>query len=92
MRVGIQGIGQECVEIACTKSQWVRLVDVFVIGPLMLWGGYKLVMHKHRFAGVSLAAFGAATVGYNAKNYLDTRYVRRQAALQIEIGEAEIES
>jgi hypothetical protein len=82
MHVGIQGVGQECVEVVCAKGQWVRLVDVFVIGPLMLWGGYKLVTHKHRVAGASLAVFGAATIGYNAKNYLDTAAARR-VALQV---------
>ncbi len=24
-----------------TKSQWIRLIDIFVIGPLMIWLGYQ---------------------------------------------------
>jgi hypothetical protein len=95
LRVG--AIGQECTEVVCAKSQWVRLVDVFVIGPLMVWGGVRLARSRHPIAGGSLATFGAATVIYNARNYFDTRYVRRQLALEqerlvVEIGEAELEA
>ena len=95
LRVG--NIGQECREVVCAKSQWVRLADVFVIGPLMVWAGVKLARSRHPIAGGSLAVLGTATVVYNAKNYLDTRYVRRLAAQQeqqlvVEIGEAELEA
>jgi hypothetical protein len=69
----IGGIGQECTEIVCSKSQWVRVVDVFVIGPLMVWAGVKLARQRYRVAGASLAVLGVATVAFNARNYLDTR-------------------
>ena len=48
------------------KSQAIRVLDVAVIGPLMIWGGVK----AGGVAGVALALFGATTMGYNAVNYL----------------------
>jgi hypothetical protein len=51
------------------KAQTIRLADVFVIGPLMFWGGRKLVS-EHPWAGGLLMAFGAATVAYNGANYM----------------------
>ena len=50
------------------KPQIVRLADVFVIGPLMVWAGFQL-QPRHRMAGPLLAAFGLGTVVYNARNY-----------------------
>jgi hypothetical protein len=47
------------------KSQAVRVLDVVLIGPLMVWGGFKL----GGVAGSALAAFGASTIWYNARNY-----------------------
>ena len=47
------------------KSQNVRLLDVFVVGPLMVWGGVK----AGGFAGLMLAGLGVSTVLYNADNY-----------------------
>lgn len=89
---------QEYTEVVCAKSQWVRLADVFFIGPLMVWAGARVARQAHPIAGGTLAVLGVATIGYNAKNYLDTRYVRRQLERQqqqqvvVEIGEAEIET
>jgi hypothetical protein len=50
------------------KSQGIRVLDVFVIGPLMVWGGLKL-RREHAAGGALLALFGVATVLYNARNY-----------------------
>lgn len=47
------------------KSQAVRVLDVAVIGPLMIWGGAK----AGGVAGGVLAMFGVTTIGYNAVNY-----------------------
>lgn len=71
-------IGQECTEVVCAKSQWVRAADVFVIGPVMVWGGTKL-LRKHPVAGGALAAFGVLTVIFNARNWLDTQRVQQGA-------------
>ena len=55
------------------KAQWVRIADVFVIGPLMVLGGVFMARKAGtagKVAGVSLAAFGVATVWFNGRNYL----------------------
>lgn len=51
------------------KAQPVRLLDVFLIGPLMVWGGYALNDRGHRIAGPTLALLGLSTVVYNARNH-----------------------
>lgn len=51
------------------KGQWIRLADVVLIGPLMIWGGFALAK-KSKLAGYSLAAFGACTIGLNGYNYV----------------------
>ena len=54
------------------KSQAVRLLDVFFIGPMMVWGGVALRSHSE-IAGWTLVGLGAATVIYNGRNYLTIR-------------------
>jgi hypothetical protein len=50
------------------KSQNIRLLDVFLIGPIMIYAGtHKQLAPWVRF---SLLVFGAATIYYNAKNYM----------------------
>lgn len=51
------------------KSQPVRLLDVFLIGPLMIWGGYALDAQGHRYAGPALALLGFTTIIYNGYNH-----------------------
>jgi hypothetical protein len=51
------------------KTQRIRALDIFVIGPLMAWGGLRL-RHKHPVSGSLLAFFGATTIWYNARNYV----------------------
>ena len=51
------------------KTQTIRLADVFLIGPLMIWGGAELA-DRYPVRGHVLALFGIATIGYNARNYL----------------------
>ena len=54
------------------KSQTVRLIDVFVIGPAMIYIGNRPsdLTDLERFF---LVVTGAATIWYNGKNYLDNR-------------------
>lgn len=54
------------------KTQLVRLMDVFVLGPFMVWAGVKL-HEKHPVAGWIMGLSGAATVVYNGRNYLENR-------------------
>lgn len=52
------------------KGQNVRLLDVFVIGPLMIWGGLKV---KEEPLGSLLALAGVGTIIFNAVNYEKVR-------------------
>jgi hypothetical protein len=51
------------------KAQPIRLLDVFVIGPLMIWGGHALDGAGHKIAGPVLATMGLTTIIYNGRNY-----------------------
>ena len=59
------------------KAQAVRLADVFVIGPLMVWAGYKLAMAGYPARGLALAGTGVGTSLYNGGNYLKIEKRRR---------------
>lgn len=50
------------------KGQTVRLWDVFIIGPTMIWGATKLPKGNDLLA-YALGAFGVATIVYNYINY-----------------------
>jgi hypothetical protein len=57
------------------KSQWVRALDVLVIGPLMIWGAFALGKCRRPFVGAALGTIGLFTIGYNALNYARVREV-----------------
>ena len=50
------------------KSQSVRLLDVFLIGPIMVAGGMRLQKEWPGWAE-ALVFFGVSTIVYNARNY-----------------------
>lgn len=68
-----------------TKSQIIRLVDIFIIGPLMIYLGYigyltpeSIFMHSNisiinisiiKLLYLGLIFFGGTTITYNARNY-----------------------
>jgi len=54
---------------ATVKSQRMRIFDVAVLGPLMIWGGAK----AGGLGGTALAFFGVTTMFYNARNYARVR-------------------
>lgn len=58
------------------KAQSVRLMDVFVIGPLMMWAGYRLVQ-RYPVRGQFLFVSGIGTVIYNGHNYLQIEQARQ---------------
>jgi len=62
----------------------VRLFDVLVLGPWLLWLGARHRTNLHPIERAGLVAAGALTIAYNAKNYLETE---REARL---IGAAHI--
>lgn len=52
------------------KSQQVRLLDVFVLGPFMVWFAYE-ARDVPDWARLALGLSGAATIAYNARNYVE---------------------
>jgi len=54
------------------KPQTVRILDVALIGPLMVWAGVKL-RDAHPNASALLVFFGGTTMAYNLQNYFVVR-------------------
>lgn len=57
------------------KSQNIRILDVFLIGPVMIYGAYKSNMHPA--LRITLAIFGICTIYYNGKNYLINKEINK---------------
>jgi hypothetical protein len=59
------------------KSQFVRLIDVFVIAPVCVYTGKFLWDSSrnslHNALSLALVFIGGATLSYNLKNYLKFR-------------------
>ena len=54
-----------------SKSQTIRLIDFFFIGPVCIYAGtYKELPDWLRF---SLIGIGVSTIFYNGKNYLSNQ-------------------
>jgi hypothetical protein len=54
--------------VEVSKSQTIRLVDIFVLAPIMIYAGtFKALPLWVRY---SLVGMGLATAAYNAKNYI----------------------
>lgn len=51
------------------KPQDLRLVDVFVLGPFMVWVGLR-AQTVPQWARAGMIAAGVATTVYNGRNYL----------------------
>lgn len=51
------------------KGQTVRLVDVFVLGPFMVWSAARMTSAPE-WARVGMVGAGLATIVYNGRNYL----------------------
>ena len=49
------------------KAQGVRLLDVWALGPIMIYAGARCAGAGLR---TTLTAAGAATIAYNGRNYL----------------------
>lgn len=52
------------------KSQAVRLVDVFLLGPFMVWYAARST-GAPEWARAALTLAGVLTVTYNGRNYLE---------------------
>lgn len=53
------------------KSQDVRILDVFVFGPLFIYAGYRLPGPE--WLKISMYAAGVGTIALNAETYLATQ-------------------
>lgn len=53
------------------KSQAVRLIDVLVLGPFLIWAGHQRQLPS--WGRDTLNAIGVLTITYNLRNYLETR-------------------
>lgn len=57
------------------KSQWVRLLDIFILGPMGLYIGYKIArgeskdLEKIQGLGILIILYGIGTIIYNGANY-----------------------
>lgn len=63
------GLVAGCMATSGVKSQNMRLVDVFFLGPLMIYAG-SLTKELGGLARWLLIFFGASTITYNGKNWL----------------------
>lgn len=63
---------EQAQEARGMKPQSVRLADVLLIGPLMIWGGFQLT-DEYPVLGPLLGALGIATVFYNGYNFMQVR-------------------
>lgn len=63
------------------KSQLVRLLDVFVFGPLMIAAGRD---QESKYFSLALTVVGLGTILYNGVNYLETAKKEKAAQLGVE--------
>lgn len=61
------------------KSQLMRLLDVFVFGPLMIAAG---ATQEKRYFRMALTVVGIGTIIYNGANYLQTAKKERDQELE----------
>lgn len=50
------------------NTQHIRIADIFIVGPLMIYSGYKSTMPD--YLRYTMMIFGAATIIYNGFRYL----------------------
>lgn len=53
------------------KQQWVRLLDIFILGPVGIYIGY-LIITKQRideWIGIFVILYGITTIIFNGANY-----------------------
>lgn len=55
------------------KAQGVRIADVVLIGPLMIWGGARAIPERP-WPGLALTLMGMGTIVFNWVNYRRVKY------------------
>lgn len=51
--------------------QWARLVDVFALGPFLIWYGWRYSSGAPTWARYAMIAAGAMTIYYNGCRFLE---------------------
>lgn len=59
------------------KTQWVRAVDVLVLGPFSIWFG-AWATDMPTWARAGMIVYGASTMIYNAWNFAEQQAVQPQ--------------
>lgn len=72
-------------------AQYIRILDVFAIGPLMIYAGLK-GDSLPKWAKVALIFFGVTTIGYNASNYFSVAAERKERVRLGLAGKADLEA
>lgn len=65
----VRGLQIEPAADHLVKAQWVRLADVFVIGPVMVYFGAR-AYHEPLWLRALMVGLGAGTIIYNGRNYV----------------------
>jgi hypothetical protein len=52
------------------KGQYVRLIDIFLYGPYLIYIGMKPTYTFSNIEQAFMLFLGATTISYNARNYL----------------------
>lgn len=66
---------KRCSRNWTVKTQVIRLADVGLVGPLMIWAGGKTAS-ENPVPGMALLLFGIGTIVFNASNYLTVEKAR----------------
>lgn len=53
-----------------SKSQWVRLLDIFAYGPFLVYIASDPEITRHLPIQILLVLLGGTTITYNLRNYL----------------------
>jgi hypothetical protein len=52
------------------KTQWVRLVDIFLYGPYLIFLAFRTQYEFSQIEKLFLLFLGTTTISYNLRNYL----------------------
>ena len=64
------------------KSQPIRLIDVFFLGPFMMYYGYKM-KNEYKNSANLMILFGLLTILYNGYNFLNINNPNKYSPLPL---------
>ena len=65
-----------------SKPQYIRLWDVFAVGPLLIYSGIN-AKRLHPLARLALAGTGVLTIIFNGRNYLLQEKLEKEGRLSV---------